>query len=460
MSAGRRWFGTDGIRGAANAEPMTPEFVLRLGQVFGARLHAEATNARPVVVVGRDTRISGGMLESALAAGLSSAGVDVLLAGVVPTPAVPVLVRERQAVAGIVVSASHNPFADNGIKIFDRDGYKLDDSVEAEIEAQLESLVSTDGQREDRMVGLVSAGTIGRIASLDDADARYLAFLRASLTVPLSLVGCRIVIDAAHGAAYRVGPEILRGFGAEVVALGADPDGVNINDECGAVHPEFAAERVRALGADLGLVLDGDADRLILIDENGLSLDGDEFLAIVAAHRPDWIGSEVVGTVMSNIGLEIALRERGISLARAAVGDRYVLERMRAAGGRVGGEPSGHLIFLDAATTGDALLAALRMLTIMSETGQPLSSLREAMTRAPQIIVNVRVARRVALETVPAVVEVLADVGRLVDGRGRVLVRFSGTEPLVRVMVEGPDAAETCTLAERIATVVRAELGE
>jgi len=451
MSQGRRLFGTDGIRGVANTEPMTPELILRLGQVVGSSLAAGGGGTRPTVVIGRDSRVSGRMLEAAMAAGLSSAGADVLLAGVVPTPVVAFVTRQLGAAAGVVVSASHNPFADNGIKLFDHAGFKLDDAAEAEIEARL-----AEPMLQPRPAG----AALGRIADLADANERYLAFLVGSLRTDVRLEGRRVVFDGANGSAYRVGVELLELLGAEVIGIGVAPDGININEGCGAVHADTAAAQVRQLGADLGVVVDGDADRIVLVDENGDLVDGDEILAILATHRPGAIGAAVVGTVMSNMGLELALRAQGVEFVRAAVGDRYVLEEMRRHGARIGGEPSGHLILLDHGTTGDALLAALQVLDVMSETGKPLSQLRGAMTKLPQVLINVRVAERRALDEIAAITAVIADVDCLLDGRGRLLVRYSGTEPLVRVMVEGQDADETQACAERVAAVICAELGE
>jgi phosphoglucosamine mutase len=451
MSATRRLFGTDGIRGVANVAPMMPELAMRLGRAVGASLPAAAGANRPTVVIGRDTRLSGRMLEGAFAAGLSSVGIDVVLAGIVPTPAVACLTRQIGAVGGAVISASHNPFADNGIKLFDHAGFKLDDAAELAIEAGL-----GDADSDARPTG----AALGRIVDLADAGERYVSFLLSTVGRDLRLDGRRVVFDGANGAAFRVGPELLGRLGAEVVATGVAPDGVNINEGCGALHAEGAAAQVRATSAAIGIVVDGDADRILLVDESGAGLDGDELLAILAEHRPERVGSCVVGTVMSNMGLEIALRERGVELARAAVGDRYVLDEMRRRGSRLGGEPSGHLILLDHGTTGDALLAALQVLDLMHETGAPLSALRGAMRRLPQTLVNVRVSERVPLADVAPVAEAIADAEKSLDGRGRVLVRYSGTEPLVRVMVEGEDHESIRTCAERIANVICVELGE
>ncbi len=445
----RSWFGTDGIRGLANVEPMTPDFAVRLGRALAVRLGRE-TNDRPLVAVGRDTRRSGPMLEGALAAGLASAGADVLLLGVVPTPTVAFVTRVRDADAGIVVSASHNPFADNGIKIFDRAGFKLPDDVEAEIEAAL---------RQGNPAPQPTGAALGAITRDDTASELYLDFLRRTLPAGFSLQGRRIVFDGAHGAAHAMGPRLLRDLGAEVIELGTAPDGCNINVACGATHVDAACDRVRAGQADLGIVVDGDADRLVLIDEAGVALDGDDYLGIVASQRAERIGDCVVGTVMSNLGLELALRERGLGLVRAAVGDRYVLEEMRRTGARLGGEPSGHLILLDHATTGDALLAAVQMLLVLHECGRSLGDLRGVVRKLPQVLLNVRVRQRVDPHSVPRLSDAIAAAGAALDGRGRVLVRSSGTEPLIRIMVEGEDEAEVSHQAQLLAACINAELG-
>lgn len=447
----RRWFGTDGIRGTANLAPVTPEMALRLGLALGVNLPPAQAGVRPAVVIGRDTRLSGPMLESAVAAGLAAAGADVLLAGVVPTPAVATLTRRLGAAAGVVISASHNPYPDNGIKLFDHAGFKLADAVEADLERHMAAVDDTFGERPTGV-------DVGRIAPLADGPARYLEYLHEAGGSP-NLNATRIVLDAAHGAASTVGAQFLADLGADLHCIGVQPDGQNINVQCGATHPEAAAAEVRRTGADIGVVLDGDADRLILIDDRGEPLDGDEILAIVARYRPAWAAAGIVGTVMSNVGLEIFLRDSGIPFVRAAVGDRYVLDEMRRRGAILGGEPSGHLLFLDAGTTGDGLLAAARMLEIIVNSGLRLSELRRVMTRRPQVLLNVRVVRREDPDGVPDVARVLSEVRRVLDGRGRVLVRYSGTEPLMRIMVEGPDGDEARALAERIATVVCAELG-
>lgn len=445
----RSWFGTDGIRGLANVAPMTPDFALHLGRALAMRLARDRVEGRPHVLIGCDTRRSGPMLEGALAAGLASAGTDVTRLGVVPTPTVAFLTRARGADAGIVVSASHNPFADNGIKIFDGAGFKLSDSIEAEIEQAL---------REALPAPQPTGVALGAICDAATAGDDYVEFLLRTLPAGFSLAGKRVVFDGAHGAAHRVGPQLLRRLAAEVIELGTMPDGCNINAGCGATHVEAACELVRRSGASLGIVVDGDADRLVLVDESGAALDGDDYLGIVAAQHGSRAGDCIVGTVMSNLGLEIALRAQGIDLVRAAVGDRYVLEAMRRTGARLGGEPSGHLILLDHATTGDALLAAAQMLLILHESGSSLAELRRVVRKLPQVLVNVRVQQRRNPADVPALRDAIAAVTRTLDGRGRVLVRTSGTEPLVRIMVEGEDETEVRQHAEALAARVAAEL--
>jgi phosphoglucosamine mutase len=450
--AARTLFGTDGIRGVANVEPITCETMLRLGRAV-THYCRRGGAAAPRIVIGRDTRLSGDMLERALTAGICSAGGEALLAGVVPTPAVAYLTRALQASAGAVVSASHNPFQDNGIKFFDASGFKLPDEAERDIER-----VVLDG---DRTELAAPAGALGTGRAIDDAAARYIEFLKGLVPNELILQGVRVAVDCAHGAAYRVGPELFRQLGAQVVAIGVAPDGVNINREGGATHPQRLQETVRAERAQLGIALDGDADRLILVDETGEVVDGDEVLAIVAtdmlAHGTLKQGT-VVATVMSNLGLEVALRDRGARLVRVQVGDRYVVEEMRQHGYNLGGEQSGHLVFLDHSTTGDGLLAALRVVRLMTDSQRPLSELKRVMTRFPQVLLNVTVKARRNLDDVQLVQQALTRVREALNDRGRVLVRYSGTEPLVRVMVEGEETDAVRAYAEEIAAVIRAEL--
>ena len=443
----RRLFGTDGVRGVANTEPMTCETALRLGRAVAQRCRSN-DDRRHRIVIGRDTRLSGGMLEGALAAGICSAGVDVLLAGVLPTPGVAFLTRRMQASAGAVISASHNPFEDNGIKFFAATGFKLPD----EDEQRIESAVASD-RADDRRP---TAAQVGRVTSLPDAAARYAEFL--ATRCPPTLDGLVVAIDCGHGAAYRVGPDVFRRLGAEVVALGVDPDGTNINRDCGALHVGQLQETVRQRQAHIGIALDGDADRIIVVDEHGAVADGDELLAMLAGAmlaRGTLRHATVVGTVMSNMGLEVALRAQGVRLVRTAVGDRYVVEEMRRHDYNLGGESSGHLILLDQSTTGDGLLAGLAVVRLMMEHHRPVSELRKAMSKFPQQLINVRVKEKRDLDGVPAVRQTIERIVAQLNERGRVLVRYSGTEPVVRVMVEGEDAAQVRAYAAEIAAAIR-----
>jgi phosphoglucosamine mutase len=447
----RRYFGTDGIRGKVGDPPITPEFCLRLGwavgKVFARRDGGESDGAghEPLVLIGKDTRISGYMLESVLESGLVSAGVNVSLMGPMPTPAVAYLTRTLRADAGIVISASHNPYYDNGIKFFDGSGNKLADDVELEIERQLDmDMVCVDSNR------------LGRATRIDDAAGRYIEFCKASVSRGFRLGGMKIVVDCANGATYHVAPQVLEELEASVMMIGADPDGFNINHDCGSTSPASLAEKVVASGADLGIALDGDGDRLIMVDENGEVVDGDELLYVIARHRFDTgaLVGGVAGTLMSNFGLEQALARAGIDFHRAGVGDRYVLEALRERGWTLGGESSGHIVCLDLTTTGDAIVAALQVLSAICESGRPLSELKQGMRKMPQTLLNVAVAapadRAVADDVVRAVDEKTAALG----GRGRVLIRPSGTEPVVRVMVEGESASEVASVADELAAVV------
>jgi phosphoglucosamine mutase len=450
-----RLFGTDGVRGLANAAPLTPELTCRLGRIAAACLaeHGTRPGTRPAVLIARDTRISGPLLEQALVAGVLSVGVDALVAGVLPTPAVAALIPALGAVGGAVLSASHNPFEDNGIKLFSADGDKLPDAWEAEIEARLEA--GWDGPRP-------TGAALGRLHAVPDAERRYLAGLRASVPDGFDLAGRRLVVDCAHGATYRVAPRLFRSLGADVATLGARPDGANINRRVGALHPEALRARVRALPGAIGLALDGDGDRLILVDESGDVRDGDHVLAVCAGAllaRGALRGGVVVSTVMANLGLERALAEVGIGMTRTAVGDRYVLEEMRRLGANLGGEQSGHVIFLDHARTGDGLLTALQVLRAMVEAGQPLSALAGRVEKCPQVLVNVPVRARPALDGVHGVAETVARWERRLDGHARLLVRYSGTEPLARVMVEGDEQATIEAAAREIAAAIRDEIG-
>jgi phosphoglucosamine mutase len=432
---------------------MTCETVLRLGQAV-AQVCKQETGGRHRVVIGKDTRRSGDMLESALTAGICSMGVEVLLAGVLPTPAIAFLTRDLGASTGAVISASHNSFEDNGIKLFAHTGFKLPDAAEHEIE----QFVAREGPPD----APVAPSALGKTDRLADAAERYKAFVKGTLPRGLTLAGLRVVIDAAHGAAYRVAPEVFEALGAEVVAVGVTPDGENINRGCGAVHPEQLRQTVVTQRAQLGVALDGDADRVILVDERGDVVDGDEALAMVAAEmlaHGTLKHATVVATVMSNIGLEVALRERGASLVRVQVGDRYVVEAMRGNGCNLGGEQSGHLIFLDHSTTGDGIIAGLRVARLMIERRRPLSELKRVMTKFPQVLVNVPVKQRRDLSTIAPLQECVARITAALHDRGRVVIRFSGTEPLVRVMVEGEHGDRVSAYAEEIAAVIRAQLG-
>lgn len=452
MTDTRRLFGTDGIRGTANAEPITAETMVRVGQAVGYWASSAPRPGR--VVIGRDTRRSGDMVESALAAGLCAAGAEVLRAGILPTPAVALLTRTLGAVAGAVVSASHNPAPDNGVKLFGGDGFKLSDAAEAGIEAVL------TGTR--KMPALPTAAGIGTATRVADAAARYIDAAVASVPSPAALRGIRVVLDCAHGATYQVAPEVFGRLGASVVTRGVEPNGDNINQNAGALHPAALQARVVAEQAQIGLAFDGDGDRVVLVDETGALVDGDEILAILALDRlaaGTLPSATVVATVMSNLGLEVALQSQGGRLVRTQVGDRYVGEAMRAGGYTVGGEQSGHIILLDHGTTGDGVVAGLQVVRLMVEQGRPLSALRRQMRRFPQTLVNVRVARRCEPREIAGVPETIDRIARALGERGRVLVRPSGTEPLLRVMVEGEDAERIRAYAEEIAAAIAAGAG-
>ncbi len=447
----RRLFGTDGVRGTANIEPMTSETILGLGRAIAHVVKSDPR--RHKIIIGKDTRLSGYMLESALTSGICSMGVDVLLVGPLPTPGIAFLTRSMRADAGVVISASHNPFQDNGIKFFDSTGFKLPDQTEREIER----LLSKDEISHLRP----TATAVGKAHRIDDATGRYNVFLKSTFPRELSLDGLKVVVDCANGAGYRVGPEVFYELGADVVSLGVEPNGENINEGCGALHPEKLGERVRAEGANVGIAIDGDGDRVIFIDELGAVVDGDELLAILAFALSDQgalSNNAIVATVMSNVGLEVALREKGIGLIRVGVGDRYVVEEMRRGGYILGGEQSGHVVCLDQSTTGDGLLTALRVLALIVESGKPLSELRSVMQRFPQQLVNIKVRERREIEGIPAITDGIAEANRELGDRGRVLVRYSGTEPLVRVMVEGDQPTVVDRLVNDIADRVRTEL--
>jgi phosphoglucosamine mutase len=441
----RKFFGTDGIRGRANTAPMTADLALRLGQAAGRYFRRDGGSAVHRVVIGKDTRLSGYMFETALTAGLTSAGMNVLLLGPVPTPAVGLLTPSMRADLGIMISASHNPAEDNGIKFFGPDGFKLSDAAEIEIEALMEAGVEP-----------APASGIGRAQRIDDGRFRYVERVKSTFPQGMRLDGLKIVVDCANGAAYRAAPEVLWELGADVVALGTAPDGANINAGCGSTQPQAAAEAVVAHGADVGICLDGDADRIVLIDETGTVADGDQLMALMAARWAEegrLKDGTLVATVMSNLGLERFLAARGLRLERTRVGDRYVVEAMRAGGWTLGGEQSGHIVMTDHATTGDGLMAGLQFLAEMVRSGQPASRLARQFTPVPQLLRNVRYATGQAPLEAAAVRDAIAAAEARLTGQGRLLIRPSGTEPLIRVMAEAEDEA---LMAEVVAEVVAA----
>ncbi|TKB66373.1 MAG: phosphoglucosamine mutase [Nitrospira sp.] len=448
----RKLFGTDGVRGVANLDPMTSEMAMQLGR---AAAHIFMRRAgRHQIVIGKDTRISGYMLESALMAGICSMGVDVLLVGPMPTPAIAFLTRSLRADAGVVISASHNPYQDNGIKFFSKDGFKLPD----EVEARIEELIVSDEISHLRP----TADLIGKAYRIDDAAGRYIEFAKRSLPKDLDFQGIKLVVDCANGAAYNVAPMVLRELGATIEVIGNKPDGMNINARCGAVHPELLQEQVLRHKADLGIALDGDADRAVFVCEQGTVIDGDHVMAALGLdlHQSGLLVKQtLVGTVMSNFGLELSMSKAGIKLIRTPVGDRYLLERMLAEGYSFGGEQSGHFIFLDHNTTGDGLISALQILSLVKRTKKPLSELAKAMTAVPQVLVNVQVTKKPRLESIPDIDCAIQASERRLNGCGRVLIRYSGTEPLLRIMVEGEQSTMVKEVADELARVVRKHIG-
>lgn len=452
MASERRLFGTDGIRGRANDFPMTPEVALQLGRAV-AHIFKRG-DSRPRIVIGKDTRLSNYMFETALQAGICSMGVDAVQLGVLPTPGIAFMTTGMRADAGVVISASHNAYDDNGIKFFAADGFKLPDDVEAQIEALVDS--------PQLFAHRAHGAAIGKAYRIQDAVGRYSVFLKSTFPRHLDLQGLRVVVDCANGAAYKVAPEVLYELGAEVIPLGTSPDGTNINEGSGALHPEVMAKKVREMRADVGIALDGDADRCILCDHEGKIVDGDRVLLMLARQmkadgrlRDD----TVVATIMSNLGLERGLARIGARLERVGVGDRYVVERMRQGGFNLGGEQSGHLILTDHATTGDGLVAALQVLALMAETGAPLQTLAAGFEPVPQVLMGLRVAEKPPLESLPTVAAAIHEAERALGGAGRVVVRYSGTEPKCRVMIEGDDALAIDTLAKGIVKAIRAEIG-
>jgi len=450
----RKLFGTDGVRGEANVPPMTPEMALRLGRAI-TLVAGRGKNRQVRVVIGKDTRLSGYMFETALASGICAMGGRVMLCGPVPTPAVANLTQSMRADAGVVISASHNPYQDNGIKIFGPDGFKLPDGEEQEIERLLTSPELDEAK--------VTGAAIGRAVKIEDARGRYVVFCKGTFPNRLSLDGVKMVVDAGHGAAYVVAPAVFTELGADVITLGIKPNGKNINRECGALHPEHMAGEVVRRGAQIGIALDGDADRVIMVDERGKIVDGDAIMAL-CAQRMMRLGklpkNTLVTTVMSNLGLERAMKARGGQVLRTNVGDRYVVEAMRGGGYSFGGEQSGHLIFLDHATTGDGIVAALQVLAIMIEEGRPLSELwQAAMQRVPQVLHNQTFVARKPIESMPAMQLCSSKIEKALGDRGRVLVRWSGTEAKLRVMVEGEDEAQINAYAKEILAAAGKDLG-
>ncbi len=441
----RKYFGTDGVRGRANAGSMTPDVVMRIGMAAG-QLHRRGGH-RHRVVIGKDTRLSGYMIEQALTAGLLASGMDVFLLGPVPTPAVAMLTRSMRADLGVMISASHNPYQDNGIKIFGPDGYKLSDEQELKIEALIDA-PATDA--------LASSSDIGRAKRIEDAGARYIEFAKRTYPGESNLDGLRIVIDTANGAAYKTAPTALWELGAETIVLGEDPNGLNINDKVGSTAPEAMCDRVREVRADIGIALDGDADRVIICDEKGNVIDGDQIMALIAsswAKRGQLKGGGLVSTVMSNLGLERYLQGQGLSLARTKVGDRYVVEHMRAHGFNIGGEQSGHIVLSDYATTGDGLLAALQVLSEVVRQGKPVSEVCNLFVPLPQLLKNVRFAGGKPLEDVK-VKDAIASAEKRLGSQGRLVIRPSGTEPLIRVMAEGDDATLVTDVVDGLCAVI------
>ena len=441
----RKYFGTDGVRGRANAGSMTPDVVMRIGMAAG-QLHRRGGH-RHRVVIGKDTRLSGYMIEQALTAGLLASGMDVFLLGPVPTPAVAMLTRSMRADLGVMISASHNPYQDNGIKIFGPDGYKLSDDQERKIEALI------DAPAPDALAG---ASDIGRAKRIEDAGARYIEFAKRTYPGESNLDGLRIVIDTANGAAYKTAPTALWELGAETIVLGEDPNGLNINDKVGSTAPEAMCERVREVRADIGIALDGDADRVIICDEKGNVIDGDQIMALIAsswAKRGQLKGGGLVSTVMSNLGLERYMQGQGLSLARTKVGDRYVVEHMRAHGFNIGGEQSGHIVLSDYATTGDGLLAALQVLSEVVRQGKPVSEVCNLFVPLPQLLKNVRFAGGKPLEDVK-VKDAIASAEKRLGNQGRLVIRPSGTEPLIRVMAEGDDATLVTDIVDGLCAVI------
>ncbi|MDB9724690.1 phosphoglucosamine mutase [bacterium] len=445
----RKYFGTDGIRGKVGEHPITADFMLKLGWAAGQVL-TRHTQGKKRVLIGKDTRVSGYMFESALEAGLIAAGVDVDMLGPMPTPAIAYLTRAFRASAGIVISASHNPVEDNGIKFFAADGYKLPDDVELEIEALMDQPLVTNG-----------SFSLGKARRISDATGRYIEFCKGTLPAGFSLSGLRVALDCAHGATYNAAPKVFKELGAYTITMGNEPNGFNINDQCGSTHMEGLQALVLSEKADFGVALDGDGDRVLLVDENGEIVDGDELIYIIAQHRnasPEGCNG-VAGTLMSNLGLELALKEMNIPFTRTKVGDRYVVEALNANDWSLGGEASGHVLCGDLNTTGDGIVAALQVILAVSESGKTLSELKAGMSKFPQTMINVRLAKKVDISDNQVINQAVADAEKKLDGRGRVLLRPSGTEPLIRVMVEGEDQVLVDQLVSDMAKIVEQQVG-
>ena len=438
------YFGTDGIRGKFGQMPITPEFALKLGFAAGKVLKRNSPKNKPIVVMGKDTRLSGYILEAALQAGLNAAGVYVHLLGPLPTPAIAHLTRALHAHAGIVISASHNPYFDNGIKFFSGEGKKLPDALQNEINQELEKDLVID-----------DTANLGKSVRVEDANGRYIEFCKSTFPYHFDLSNLKIVVDCANGAAYSVGPSVFRELGAKVIPLFNEPDGLNINENCGSTHPEFLQKAVVDHQADLGIAFDGDADRVVMVDKNGQLVDGDHILYILATQAKNKPAG-IVGTVMSNMALELALQKADVGFVRAKVGDRYVLQALEENGWVTGGEPSGHILTLDKSTTGDAIIAALQVLTVMVEQAKALHELVADFELFPQVLINVRLQQMIEPYSIPALVEEFEKAEQQLKGRGRILIRKSGTEPVVRVMVEGDQQQEVDAIANHLADAVRA----
>lgn len=450
----RQLFGTDGIRGTANVEPMTVEMMVKVGRAAAYLLSNKGERTNHPIVIGKDTRVSGYMLESALVAGICSMGMDAYYTGPLPTPGVAFLTRSLRATAGVMISASHNPYQDNGIKFFQHDGFKLSDSVESEIERLIDS-----GEVDEIRP---TAAHVGKAHRVETAVGRYMEFAKASFPREMNLDGLRIVVDCANGAAYKVGPGVLAELGAQVIPIHTNPNGTNINFGCGALHPEKMRVEVIKSHADIGIAFDGDADRVIFSDEKGNEIDGDMAmgLAAIEGFEQGWLArNTLVTTVMSNLGLDIAMRKRGIDIVKTPVGDRYVVEAMKSQGYNLGGEQSGHLIFLDHNSTGDGLISALQLLAILKRRDQPLSEIASVVKKLPQVIKNVKIREKKSIDSMSGVAKVISDIEEKLSDAGRVLVRYSGTENLLRVMLEGEDEKQLKDFASRICGEVEKEIG-